>query len=183
MIHIVSKEYYLKNRCQGEMEKIVIESQFFPIRHKFFMKDGFCFIYLMELGFLVVPKDSGFTKDILNEPISRSEWFMEKYDKPLNLTKNYINSFPNVTIYENFNSEWINEYCGYVRIWNTLTNEEYIFYKQPIKNCGKIVYGCTTNSPKSYICKLAIGDEVKFPIDLTYANEFNMYIKNIIEWI
>ena len=89
MIHIVSKEYYLKNRYQGEFEKIIIDSQVFPIRHKFFMKDSICFIYLMELGFLVVPKDSGFTKDILNEEISKSEWSIEKYEKGrINLLSN-----------------------------------------------------------------------------------------------
>ena len=83
MIHIISKEYYLKNKSDAPMEKIIIDSQKFPIHHKFFMKDGVCFVYLMDLGFLIVPKGSGFTKDILNEEIGKSEWCVEKYEKPL----------------------------------------------------------------------------------------------------
>lgn len=179
MIHIISKEYYLKNKSDTPMEKIIIDSQKFPIHHKFFMKDGVCFVYLMDLGFLIVPKGSGFTKDILNEEIGKSEWCVEKYEKPLNLTKNYINSFPTINIYETPWNSWINKYSGYLRVWNIITGEDYIFYKSYVPEERFLVI----NNPKSYMCKLAIGDKVKFPIDINYSREFNMFIKNILEWI
>ena len=180
MIHIISKDYYLRNKYPGEMIKIVIDSQNFPVHNKYFMKDDICFIYLSEIGFLIVPKDSGFTGDILNEEICKSDWYIEKYDKPLNLTKNYINSFPDITLYETPRTEWISEYTGYLRVWNIVTNEDFIFYKKSVTNS----YNCARGSnPKSYICKLAIGEGVKFPIDINYVIEFNMFIKNILEWI
>lgn len=179
MIHVISKEYYLKHKTQGEMRKILIESQKFPLKYnKFYMKDGICFIYLMNLGFLIVPKDSNFTEDILNEEISKSEWYIEKFEKPHHLTKNYINSFPSFWLYEKPGFEWFFSYEGYIRVWNTLISEDYIFYKNTANS-----YKCCSSNPKSYFCRFVIGDKVKFPIDLNKSYEFNNFMKDIIEWI
>ena len=130
----------------------------------------------MNLGFLIVPKDSNFTEDILNEEISKSEWYIEKFEKPLNLTKNYINSFPSFWIYEKPGFEWFSNYEGYIRVWNTLISEDYIFYKN-------IVNDNFSSYPKSYCCRFVSGDKVKFPIDLNKSYEFNNFMKDIIEWI
>lgn len=178
MIHIISREYYLKHKYNGKFKKILIESQTFPIKNKYLMKDGICFIYLMDLGFLIVPESSGFDKSILNEEISKSEWYIEKYEKPLNLTKNYINSFVDIKITETQRNKWIFDYCGYIRVWNILTSEDFIFYFKTDKKH----YPTSAPTSNSYICKLVIGDKVKFPIDINYVEEFNNFIKDIIEW-
>ena len=159
------------------MKKIVIEKSKFPIKHNFFMKDGICFIYLLELGFLIVPEDSGFTEDILKEDISK--WYVEKYDKTTNLTKNYKNAFPTVSIYSisNSNNDWIFNQDGYIRVWNNYTSESFIFLISISEN------RYLSNYPKSYICRIITGDKVSFPIDYNKALEFNMLIKIILEWI
>ena len=158
------------------MKKIVIEKIKFPIKHNFFMKDGICFIYLLELGFLIVPEDSGFTEDILKENIST--WYVEKYDKTTNLTKNYKNAFPTVSIYSNSNNDWIFNQDGYIRVWNNYTSESFIF----LISIGS-GWNCNCSNPKSYICRIITGDKVSFPIDYNKSSEFNMLIKSILEWI
>lgn len=176
MIHIVSKEYYLKNKTKGKMKKIIVERSTFQFRHNFFMKDGICFIYMFELGFLIVPEDSGFTEDILKEDVSK--WYVEKYEKTANLTKNYKNAYPTISIYLTERNEWVFDYDGYLRVWNNYTSESFIFLK--LTEDDKFLSNCS--NPKSYICRLVTGDKVSFPIDFNKALEFNMLIKIILEW-
>lgn len=177
-IHIVSKEYYLKHKTLGKLKKILIPKLKFPnIRHQFYMTTtGTCFIYLQELGFLLVPEDSGLSEDVLLRDVDSREWYIEKYSNPdIKFTLNYIRAFPDVSIRNT--KEWIQDYSGWLRVWNTLTHEDFIFYK----TAPSEIYNNTNQ--KSYICKLVTGSEVKFPIDVYKAKEFNNLMKDILEWI
>ena len=138
------------------------------------MKDGICFAYLKELGFLIVPEDSEFDQRILEENVDFSYWSVEKYNKTRDITKNFINAHPLTVVYENTNNEWLTDYSGYIRLWNSYTGEDYIIYKtEPIFRYN--------NNPKSYLCRLVLGS--KFPINLKEVNEFNNLIIDILEWI
>ena len=175
-IHIVSKEYYLKHRTSGKLKKILIPKLKFPnISNQFYMTSGgICFIYLQELGFLLVPEDSGLSEDILLCDVDSSNWYIEKYSSPdIKFTLNYIRAFPDILIYNT--KEWIQDYSGWLRVWNILSGEDFIFYKTSPSR----VY----NNQNSYICKLVTGSEVKFPIDIYKAKEFNNLMKDILEWI
>ena len=69
------------------------------------MKDGICFIYLKELGFLIVPENSGLDQHILEEDVDFSCWSIEKYNKSRDITKNFINAHPHTLVYENTDNE------------------------------------------------------------------------------
>lgn len=175
-IHIVSKEYYFKHRTPGKLKKILIPKLKFPnIRNQFYMtSSGICFIYIQNLGFLLVPEDSGIGEDILLCDVDSSKWYIEKYSNPdIKFTLNYIRAFPDVLIYNT--KEWIQDYSGWLRVWNILSGEDFIFYK----TAPSEIY---TNQ-NSYICKLVTGSKVEFPIDIYKAKEFNNLMKDILEWI
>lgn len=179
MIHLISKDYYLKHKTSGELKKFIIKknTKFPNIVNQFFLDShGDCFIYLQELGFVIAPRDSRITEDIILEELDTSCWYIEKYDIPLKMTKNYIYSFPNIDIYNNSpGKEWLQDYQGFIRIWNTLTSEDFIIYKTR----PSAIY----DKSKSYICKLIPGNEIKFPINIKKANEMNSFIKDVIQWI
>lgn len=172
-IHIISKDFYLKHRTTNKLRKILIPRLKFPnISNQFFMTaKGDCFIYIQNLGFLLVPEKSGLDEKILLHDVDSENWYIEKYSNPdVYLTKNYLNAFPNIEIYNT--KEWIRDYIGWLRVWNTFTGEDFVFYKTEVKNYYQ----------NSYICKLVTGDKVMFPINIYKANEFNNLMKDILEW-
>lgn len=180
MIHLISKDYYLAHRGNGELKKILVPEAKFPnISSQFFMTDsGECFMYLQVLGVLVVSGDSKLDETVLTEELNGSRWFIEKYDNPdSKLTTNYINAFPEITIYYNPNLYWLGDYNGWIRVWNTLSKEDFIFYKTSHNQ-----YTLHSN-PKSYMCRIVTGSKAKFPIDLEKVKEYNILIKDILEWM
>lgn len=174
MIHIISKDYYLKH-LSGKTRSIIIKSIRFPnIKNKFFMTDdGTCFAYLQDLGILLVPEDSNLSGSVLIEPLDSENWYIEKYNSTNKLTINFINSFPKIDL--KLVEHWIGKYSGFLRVWNKFTGEDFIFYFKPVK------IGIWNNS-NSYLCRLVEEPYVKFPIDLQKAREFSYLIRDILEW-
>ena len=184
MIHIISKEYYLKNLGESKLKKILVSPARFPnIYNRFFMTDNnVCFLYLFEQGFLIVPEDSGLDGSILGETLDGDGWHIEKIERPLNLTKNYINSFSSIWIHNTGKQKtsWVKDYTGYIRVWNDFTKESFTFYKT---TPGNSVYPIKDSNSNSYSCRIVTGDKIEFPIDLIKENEFNKFIKDILEWM
>ena len=173
MIHIISEKFFIEHKSDKLKKIIIEEAKFININSKFFMKDGICFIYLKELGFLIVPENSELDQHILEEDVDFSCWFIEKYNKSRDITKNFINAHPHTLVYENTDNEWLTNYSGYIRLWNTYTKEDFIIYKsEPVMKFN--------NNPKSYLCRFVLGS--KFPINLKEVNELNNLIIDVLEW-
>ena len=175
-IHLISKDYYSLHRGKG-FKKILVPYIKFPnVKNQFFMTSGGeCFMYLQNLGFLITNEDSTLDSGVLSLDLDSSMWYLEKYNQSSTITKNYVNAFPDIDIYNTNGRDWLVNYEGWLRVWNTFTLEDFIFYK----TAPSAIYG----AKNSYLCKLVTGFKVKFPIDIYKAKEFNNLMKDILEWI